>query len=1043
MHRPTKKNGMWVITLVVAGILFAAFTPVTAWSGDSDATSNTMGPGETIAELGVQLETARLLDAAHRLRAVAKIDSVVRTLLDGDIPSEKKTAVFFLSAEIRYLWSDYAKAAELFEKARKENKHGPFADDAAFLEIVALEADGRDEEAAKRWKKWIEKNEESTMMPEALLAASCNAIRRGVLGEASVTLSDLETRYPYLRDDHRVRLAAATVLFLQGEADKALGQLGDLQGDAANHFLRGLCYEAMDKMLKAAAHFQNVYERYPESPLRDHARLAKANIFMTSSAFKSAAEEFESVIENSTTENVTAEAHLRKAACQFLDGDAAAATDQLREVTRSYVGQDFAARAQMLLGEVLVTRGMHEEAIPEFNRVLTDYFEHELAAIAQYRVGRCLDALGRQGEATSAYQMVVSGYPISPQSPAAAYLAGAGLLEQKRPRQAVPYFQLVLDRYAQDTGQGELVFASPEHQELVEAALCLLEFSYHQVGDMGQLSGVPHLMLQKMPPSASSWRAYALLIDADALASQGRHEEAQTVLQTLIDEFPAHEVVLPANRLLAWSYAQIGQDELAIQVEERMLARHAPDAESEQLSSAYLNKAHILFNKKNYKDAAASYDDFYHRYPSHPQRLLALYQAGLCYFRLQQKGDAIDRWEAIVELDPAAEISERAWVRAGDLYFQAEYYEDAKRNYQGLLEHFENSKGAALGMLRLAQCEFNAGNDKAALEMYSAVTARFPGTGIAREAQRGIETALYRLGQRDDGSKVLSELVEQYPDGAFAADAQFEVARRLYEAKQFAEAAEEFRRVVSQFPDYSAADRAHFLMAEAYAQAGSPTEAKKTYTQFLLFFPDSEFQLSVRFKLGALRFADGEYMQAAVDFESVIEDGESDELSRAALFNLALCKKMLGVIEEAAVALEQYREKYPSDDRASQVAYQLGDIYETRSDLGLAAEEYENALQSQPSADMKLELYYRVGVCYEELKKVDKAVAAFEKAAMSKDHSDTYWLSAVVRCAALYEQKGEHKKAMKAYQKIVKNADDPELVAAAQERVSQLKSVVK
>lgn len=1037
MHRPNAKQEMRLITMFALSCLFVLL------SAGSSPGADTKGNGERLAELGVQLEMARPLAEARRLLAVAEVDSSVLKLLERGVSSENKMAAYFLSAEIRYLRSDYAGAAELFEKARKEDKRGPFADDAAFLEVVALEAGGRDEDASKRWEKWIEEYEESPLMPEALLAASCNAIRRGASGEASVTLLDLETRYPYLRDDERVRQTAAVISFLEGNAEKALEQLGGQQSNAGDSFLRGLCFESMGQMLKAAAHFQNVYERYPESPVCDHARLAKANIFMTSSAFRSAAEEFESVIENSTTEVVVAEAHLRKAACRFLDGDAAAATDQLREVTRLYAGQDFAARAQMLLGEVLVSRGKHEEAILEFNRVLTEYFEHELAAIAQYRVGRCLDALGRHDEATSAYQMVVSGYPVSPQSPAAAYLAGAGLLQQERPRQAVPYFQLVLDRYAQDTGQGKLVFASPEHQELVEAALCLLELSYHRAGDMGQLSGVPHLMLQKMPPSASSWRAYALLIDADALASQGRHQEAQTVLQTLIDEFPGHEVELPANRLLAWSYAQLGQDELAIQVEEQMLARHGMDAGSEHLSSAYLNKAHILFNNKNYEDAAKSYDDFYVRYPSHPQRLLALYQAGLCYYRLQQKGDAIDRWEELVKLDPAAEISERAWTRAGDLYFQAEYYDDAKRNYQGLLDFFENSKGAALGMLRLAQCEFNAGNDKAALEMFSAVTARFPGTGIAREAQRGIETALYRLGQRDDGAKVLSELVEQYPNGAFAADAQFEVARRLHEAKQYAEAAEEFRRVVSQFPDYSAADRAHFLMAESYAQAGSPAEAKKAYAQFLLFFPSSEFRLSVRFKLGALRFADGEYMQAAVDFETVIEDGESDELSRAALFNLALCKKMMNAIGDAALALETYREKYPDDERASQVAYQLGDIYETRGDHALGAEEYENALRSNPSADLKPELYYRAGACYEQLEQADKALAAYEKAIASKIDTDTFRLSALIRCAAIYEQRGEHKKAMKAYQDIVKNADDPELVVAAQERVSQLKAVVE
>src|SRR5512141_2910894 len=122
-----------------------------------------------------------------------------------------------------------------------------------------------------------------------------------------------------------------------------------------------------------------------------------------------------------------------------------------------------------------------------------------------------------RSDATGSYQAVVRGYPLEPEAPAAAYLAGVGLLDQQRPLAAVPYFQLVLDRYAaRNDARGFVVFASPEHQELVEAALCLLELSYHRAGDLGQLSGAPHLLLHRMPPSRSPWRAFALLIDADA-----------------------------------------------------------------------------------------------------------------------------------------------------------------------------------------------------------------------------------------------------------------------------------------------------------------------------------------------------------------------------------------------------------------------------------------------------------------------------------------------------------------------------------------------
>ncbi|MGD8413541.1 MAG: tetratricopeptide repeat protein, partial [Candidatus Latescibacterota bacterium] len=863
---------------VLAGAVVLCSVAVPSGAGDETPASEDGGGPVTLVNIGLRFEESLVRAPAERADELASLDATLQALLDGDLTSREKDAAKYLSAEIALALGNYGEAEELFKKSAKDYKKGPFADDAEFLRIVAMEAEGRDGDAGKEWERWMKKYGDGPLASEALISRCWNEIRRDSLRLAANTIGEMTAAFPFAADDPRVQLASATIAYLLGQPDEALETLGTSRETPAQLYLAGLCLEAQGEMLKAAAQYQKVFERFPESPLRDRAMLSKANVFLASRGYQSAIEEYTRVIETAADGDIVAEARVRRAGALFLAEDPVGATEGLREVVALYPGRIFAARAQLLLGEVLLSMEKYEDAVVEFNKVLTDYFEHELAANAQYRVGRCLDALGRKIEATTAYQLVVSGYPMSPQAPAAAYLAGAGLLEQGRPLEAAPYFQLVLDRYASGEGEGKLVFESPERQELVEAALCLLELSYHRGGDMGQLSGVPHLMLQKMPQSKSTWRAYALLIDADALAAQGRHEEAQAVLQSLIEDFGDHEVGLPANRLLAWTYAQQGKDDLAIKLEERMLNRYGGEGAREQLSSAYINKAHILFNNKKYKEAAAAYDDFYHQYPNHPDRLLALYQSGLCYSRLQQTGDAVDRWEALVEADPASEISERAWVRVGDLYFQAEYYEDAKRCYQGLLDNFAQSRAAALGMLRLAQCDFNAGQDQAALQMYSEVIARFPGTGIAREAEKGMEVALYRLGQSEEGGQVLEELVEQYPTSAFAADAQFEIAMRRYEAEDYEAAAEEFRRVVSQFPSYSAADRAHFLMAESYHQAGQEAEARNGYEQFLMFFPESEFQQTVRFKLGTIRFVEGDYMQAAVDFSTVLETDAPEEI---------------------------------------------------------------------------------------------------------------------------------------------------------------------
>jgi TolA-binding protein len=995
-----------------------------------------------LTEVGMDFDWAQLRRVADRDAAMLDVAAKLEALIKSGLPKERRSAAHFLSAEVHFLRGDYEETRKQFEKALKEDKKGPFSDDAAFGEIIALEALGKDAEAAKRWTDWEKQYPGSPLLPEALLAQAWNSLRRDSLHHTTRFLERLSSAYAHMEQDPRVARLSATVSYLGGYPSQALDELGTENQGVEATYLRALCREETGEMLEAAALYQTVVERHSDSQLRDYAMLAKANVFLNGNAYRSAADEFELVSKNAMIPGVRAEADLRRAICVFLTGDGEGGTNLLRDVTGHHAGTLIAARAQLLLGEVLVGQERYEEAILEFNKVLTNYFEHELAAGAQYSVGRCLDALGRSDQATSAYKLVVSGYPLAPQAPAAAYLAGSGLLEQGYPAAAAPYFQLVLDRYASDAGAATLVFASPDHQELVEASLCLLELSYHRTGNLGQLSGVPHMMLQRMPPSTSTWRAWALMIDADALAAQSRYDDAQQVLQKLLKEFPEHKVGVPANRLLAWTYAQQGQDELAIKTEERMLGRYAADGDPDNLSSAYLNKAHIFFNRKQYTEAARVYDEFLQRFSDHPKRQLALYQSGLCHLRLDHSGDAVDRWEEIVNLDPTAEIAERAWVRAGDVYFQTEHYDDAKRCYQGLLDHFANSRGAALGMLRMAQCDYNAGRDREALESFQMVVDRFPQTGIAREAERGMERALYRLGQRDDGGDILIELVERFPNSAFAADAQFEIAMRRYEAEEYSEAADAFRAVIARFPNYSAADRAHFLLADSYVRAGMERDARLAYEQFLTFFPNSEFAATVRFHLGSARFDEGDYMNAALDFMRVMEGGASDEVTQAALFNLALCKRMMDKNKEAQNLLERYRKEFPKDERATQVAYQMGTIHEKAGRVEPALEEYLLALNTEPDG-LRTELYYRIGVLREHLGDNRGAIRAYRGAIKSPDKTDTFRLSAVARCASLYDKTQEISKAIALYRDLISNSTDPELVLAAQERASQLEAVVK
>ena len=1028
---------------VLAAALLGSAVTIPAWAGAKKQTA-AAAPGATLQEAGLKFESARLLSDADRTAGLEEALRITQRAIQHG-PDDEKAAARFLSAEIRCGLGRYGEASDEFRRAEDGFRKTPFADDAAFAAIQAIEAvPGRDVEAAKAWVEWEGRYPQSPLMGEARLSEAWNALRRGDPGAAQKSLAALTASRVWYTTDPRVVLAQATVLYQRGKPAEALAALGPKPSGAPAIYLRALCLRASGSLLRAAASFQDVADRYPDSSLHDDALLAKADAFLQAKDYRSAAEEFARTADRVKDDKVRAEAELRSAGAIYLAGQVDSSLALLRGIVERRAGTDVAARAQFLIGESLFGKKMYAEAIVELNRVLTTYFQHSVAASAQYRVARCLDALGRRGDATGTYQAVVSGYPLEPESPAAAYLAGVGLLSQNKPLAAAPYFQIVLDRYAtRSDSTSTLTFASPELAGLVDAALCLLEYTYHKAGDIGQLAGAPHLLLQRMPPSRSPWRAWALLIDADASAASGKYAEAQATLERLTRDFPNQPIGASATKLLAWTYARQGRDSLAVASEEKLVAQFGASGDASVVSGALLDIARYRFNQKRYRDAAMSYDLFLKRFPTHPDRLSARYQAGLCYSRLNRAGDAVDQWEAVVRDSASAPIAEKAWARAGDLYFQAQRYTEAKRCYAGLLEHFASTDGAALATLRLAQCEYNAGNDAAALAGYAKTQEQYPNTPAAREAKRGTELSLYRLGQSAKGTEVLQTLIEKYPSSAFAADAQFQLAKRHYQAKEFPAAAEGFRKVVSQFPGYSAADQAQFLLGDSYVQAGSAPEARLAYEQFLSFFPESDLRSTVEFRLGLMEFESKEYSRAAVAFTRVLEESVSTEMGSASRYNLALCQKLLGQTDEARASLEKFRADHPRDSRSADVNFQLGDMDEAAGNMAGAEKNFEAALAASPSKGLEVEAEYRLGRCREALGNPDGALKAYLQASASPERKNPFRVSALTRCAALYESRKSFSKAYDIYLDIARNAQDQELATLAKGRASQLQPNTK
>lgn len=949
----------------------------------------------------------------------------------------------------------YDQASAAFQLAADLLQESVFADDAQFGGIRALEASGRDQEARRQWQQWLNRYPDSPLAVEAELALAWNLIRNGQAAEAAQSMTSLAARASWLAEDPRLQVVQAVAAYGNGDFDQALACLARarLAADVTpvGLMLEGLSRQRLGQDFAAAVAYQELIDEHGDNPLAGYALMAKGRIFSGRENYRAAAQHFAAWAAATTRPDQRAEARYLHAACLFLGGDQQQGLATMQDVAADYatagvaagdlISDDLAPRALFSLGEMRWLQGEYELAIGCFNQVLSGYFAHELAGSALYRTGRCLDALGRTVEANSTYQAVAEGHPYAPEAPAAVYLAGVGLFEQNRPLEAAPYFQLVLDRYSGDTGSA-FVFASPAHQELVEASLCLLEYSYHQAGEAGQMAGAPHLALQKMPPSGSRWRAYTLLLDADALAAVDRFPEAQAALAVLQDEYPDDAVGIRANRLLAWTYARQGRQDLAIATEQAMLARFTAQDDQQNLGSAQLTIAHSHFNAKRYDEAAASYRQYVQRFPGQGHKLEALYQEGLCYVRLGRAGDAVDRWSLITGEAPQSPEARKAWLRSGDILFQAGHFDEARQQFNALMENFPDQAAQAAATLRLGRCDFNEGNGRAALAQFRRIETTYPESAEAAEAVEGITQILYALG-RDGDSSALQELAGNYPASDLAPEAGFELALQVYTAGDFALAAGMFDDLCGKYPRYSAADRNFYYAADAWEKAGEIDRARSGWAGFLDYFPHSELAPAGLFHLAAIRFTDGQYNVAVQDFRRVLGMPAEDEIHAAALYNLALGQRILGDPEAALSALEQYRaSRFEADGREVAVARTMAELNRELGRPRQAAELFQEAVALGALPEETVELNYLAGACLREAGDFAAALGAYARSIDSADKSNSFRLSALAQTADLHEQKGDFKGALAAYRDLIINATDPALAGAAQDRVNQLEAAL-
>lgn len=534
-------------------------------------------------------------------------------------------------------------------------------------------------------------------------------------------------------------------------------------------------------------------ERFPESPLRPHAQLAKAKALFALSKYSEAAASLESLFESNTTaplsDEYRTEARALLAQCQTRAGKLQAANQTLIALGDGPDASQRTAQARLEIAESAYAAGNFELAQRSFEGLLAAENPPEIRARGLSGLAWCHFQASQWKESAEAFAEALRIEPQGPRAAEAALTRGRALEHLEQYAAALTMYRMVIDRFASSDRVSEALWRA----------------------------GLLHEKLEQRPQAVE---LYAQLIEHHA-------------------DFPQLDAAIYRR---AWLLEQAGDTAAADELLTR-LRRDFP--QSSHRAEATLLLAEHAAARREYSQAESLLEEITQRSAPAAVAPQGLYLKG-------RIAVAQEHWDAVEA--PLAQLAERfphnQWIRSADfLRAEASYrrgnFEQAAERLAGLAAATKDKPEAwsAVAELRRAQALAQLKRWDEALEVAREIASRFPNFDQQHEADyligRGLAAQADFAAARESYAKVIAS--PRSATTETAAMAQWMIGESFFHQERYAEALAEYLRVEERYPFPRWQSAALLQAGKCHESLGQWQSAVAAYQRLLKTYPTSDF----------------------------------------------------------------------------------------------------------------------------------------------------------------------------------------------------------
>ncbi len=562
--------------------------------------------------------------------------------------------------------------------------------------------------AAAAFETVITKHPDSKYVPQALYNRGECFYRRGKKQEAATMYAQLLARFPNDR-------AAADALYALGVSQEELrqhaaaGKSYDLflekypQNPLANEVTvrRGETLFALGQFEQAAERFATAAAK-PGFALADHATMRQAAALAQLKKYAEAAALYDSVSAKWPQSKLLTAAKLAAGKCCYLAGNFSEARKELEQVVAA--GGESVGEAAHWLVRSALKEGKPAEAAAAAERMRSKLGDGSQAVqLMMDQADAVYEIPERRGESAALYAALAAKHPDDAIAPQALYMAGFAALGQGDYPTAIRHAEAFLAAYpANDLAADVACVAAESHLQLKQFADAEKEFA---------------ALLQKYPNHADgeAWKVRRGL----SLFLQKKHSEAIALLLPLLTDLHTPSALAEAHYLLGESQLELKQIDAAIKSLESSLAaqpkwRQADETllllsraysevksgqqakaalgrliaefpDSQLLDRVHYRLAELAYAGGDFKTAAAEYQQVGDKWPQSPLAPQAL--CGLGWAKLSQNDYAAAEkcFDAMIEKHADDKLVPRARYARAVARQQLKKYAGAIEDIRALL----------------------------------------------------------------------------------------------------------------------------------------------------------------------------------------------------------------------------------------------------------------------------------------------------------------------------------------------------------------------